>query len=71
MEQSLESRIDALVAEHSMPEMVEALVVLSRRYEEALAREQNGEHQGWGAWERALTAALVEVEGPNALDDLG
>ena len=68
-ENPLLDRLDALMGEYSMPELVEGLLRLSRRYKAELRDRGNGEDQGWEAWDEALTGALLHGEGPQALDD--
>lgn len=67
---SLSERLDALLEDSSMPEIVAALVLLSRGYAEQLRSEGNPEYPGWETWEHALSAALLEVEGPEEFNDL-
>jgi hypothetical protein len=63
-QKSLVDRLDDLLEEASIPEMVAALVHLSRGYNELLKAEDNREYLGWEAWEQALSAVLREVAGP-------
>ena len=60
-------RLEDLLSDHSMPEIVAALIRLSREYKEQLKRERNSESQGWRCWEDALTVALREAAGPEEL----
>ena len=62
--------MDALLEDATMPELVAALVVLSRDYAEQLRREGNPEYAGWETWDHALSDALLRVEGPDEFDDL-
>lgn len=64
----LNSQLEGLIGEHSMPEVVVELVRLSRTYKEQLKREGNSEYQGWAAWDKALTAAVNEAAGPEEFD---
>jgi hypothetical protein len=66
----LTERLDELLEDSSMPEIVAALVLLSRGYAEQLRSEGNREYLGWEPWERALTAAILDVEGPEELEVL-
>jgi hypothetical protein len=66
----LTERLDELLEDSSMPEIVAALVLLSRGYAEQLRSEGNREYLGWKPWERALTAGILEVEGPEELEAL-
>lgn len=69
-EHSLNDRVEALLDDFSMPEVVAALVLLSRDYAAQLRREGNREYLGWEPWERALAAAIREVAGPEELHEL-
>lgn len=66
----LTERLDDLLDDSSMPEIVAALVLLSREYAEQLRREGNPEYPGWETWEHVLSAALREVEGPEEFSEL-
>ncbi len=66
----LTERLDELLEDASMPKIVAALVLLSRGYAEQLRSEGDREYLGWEPWERALTAAILEVEGPEELNEL-
>jgi hypothetical protein len=66
----LTERLDELLEHSSLPEIVAALVLLSRGYAEQLRNEGNREYLGWEPWERALTAAILDVEGPEELEVL-
>jgi hypothetical protein len=44
----LTERLDELLEDSSMPEIVAALVLLSRGYAEQLRSEGNREYLGWG-----------------------
>ena len=66
----LVERMDALLDDSSMPELVAALVLLSRDYAEQLRRDGNPEYPGWETWDHVLSAALLEVEGPEEFNDL-
>ena len=61
---SLKVMMDELLEGSSMPELVATLALLSRDYTEQLRREVNPEYPGWKIWEQALSAALLQVEGP-------
>lgn len=67
---SLTERIDELLEDSSMPELVAALVLLSRDYTEQLRRDGNPEYPGWEIWDQALSAALLRVEGPTEFEAL-
>ena len=69
-ERSLTERMDELLEDSSMPELVAALVLLSREYAEQLRREGNPEYPGWEIWDQALSAVLLQVEGQDEFDDL-
>ena len=69
-ERSLTERMDELLEDSSMPELVAALVLLSREYAEQLRREGNPEYPAWEGWEQALSAVLLQVEGPDEFEDL-
>ena len=64
------NNVEALLDEKSMPEIVAALVYLSRRYKEQLQQENNREYIGWETWEQALSAVISEVEGPEESNEL-
>lgn len=64
------SNIETLIDTRSMPEVVAALVYVSRQYKERLQQEGNREYMGWENWEQALSAAINEVEGPDGLSEL-
>jgi hypothetical protein len=59
----LVDRLDDLLEEYGMPEVVAALVHLSRSYAEALRDESNRESLGWEPWERGLSGAFREAAG--------
>src|SRR4051812_13998820 len=63
-------RLDNLLTDTSMPEVVAGLARLSRQYKEQLKRQGNSEHQGWEAWEQALAVALREGAGQDEHDEL-
>jgi len=67
---TLAQSLEKLIGERSMPEVVAALIRLSRGYKEQLQREGNSESQGWQSWESALSAALGDVAGPEELEEL-
>lgn len=67
---SLVSDLDALLGEFSMPEIVAALVRISRTYKDQLQRERNSEYQGWALWEDTLVDALRRVAGDDELKEL-
>ena len=62
--------MDALLEDASMPELIAALVLLSRDYAQELRKEGDPEYRGWQTWERVLSDALLEVEGPEEMEDL-
>ena len=66
----LVKRLEGLLEEASMPELVAALIRLSRDYSEHLRREKNSEFQGWDVWEAALSQTLRQVEGQDEYEDL-
>ena len=66
----LVDQLDALMEDSSMPELVAALVILSRSYKDQLKAEKNNEWQGWAVWDDALSAALVRVGGQEEYDEL-
>jgi hypothetical protein len=49
--------LEHLVGDHSMPEVVAALVRLSRAYKEQLQSESISESQGWQSREPAVSTA--------------
>lgn len=63
------AQLEKLVGNHSMPDVVAALLRLSRGYKERLKRERNSEYQGWESWETALRAAFIEAAGSEELDE--
>ncbi len=65
----LMDRLEELVGEHSMPDVVAALVRLSREYKEQLKREGISEYYGWKSWEEALKDAFSAAAGPEELDE--
>ena len=69
-DRSLQDRMDELLEDASMPELVAALVLLSRHYAEQLRREGDPEYPGWEIWDQALSDALLRVEGRDEFDDL-
>ena len=69
-DRSLTEKMDELLEDSSMPELVAALVLLSRKYAEQLRREGNSEYSAWEGWEQALSAVLLQLEGQDELDDL-
>ncbi len=64
------SNVETLIDSKSMPEVVAALVYVSRQYKERLQQEDSREYMGWESWEQALSAAINEVEGPEGLNEL-
>jgi hypothetical protein len=62
--------MDELLDGSSMPELVAALVLLSRNYAELLRRDGDSEYPGWETWDHVLSAALLQVEGPEEFNDL-
>jgi hypothetical protein len=66
----LKEQLDELLEDSSMPEIVAALVLLSRDYAEEMRREGNPEYPAWEGWEQALSAVLLKVEGPEEFEDL-
>lgn len=67
---SLVSRLDELLGESSMPEIIAALVRISRDYKDQLKREENSEYQGWAAWEDSLVDTLRRVAGDDEVKEL-
>jgi hypothetical protein len=67
---SLKEKMDELLEDSSMPELVAALVLLSRDYAEQLRSDGNPEYPGWETWDHVLSAALLQVEGPEETNEL-
>ena len=67
---SLVSKLDELLGESSMPEIVAALVRISRDYKDQLQREGNSEYQGWVGWEDSLMDALRRAAGDDEVQEL-
>ena len=51
------------MGDSSAPEIVEALLVISRHYKRQFKRERNREYIGWEVVEAALVKALTNLEG--------
>jgi hypothetical protein len=64
------NNVEALLDEKSMPEIVAALIYISRSYKQRLQQEDNREYIGWENWELALSAVINDVEGPEELNEL-
>jgi hypothetical protein len=56
-------RLESLLQDTSMPEIIEALLKLSHKYAAQLRRERNSEYQAWEGIEDALKNALEEIGG--------
>ena len=56
-------KLESLLIESSMPEIIEALLKLSQKYAAQLKRERNSEYQAWEGIEDALKTALEEIGG--------
>jgi hypothetical protein len=59
----LVEKLDNLLQEASMPEIIGALVKLCRKYKLILKRENNREYIGWEVIEYALKRAYLESGG--------
>jgi hypothetical protein len=68
-EQMLTS-LEGMLADSSMPEIVAALIRLSRKYGKLLRRERSNEYVGWEVWEKALSEALRKAAGRDELEEL-
>lgn len=64
------NNVEALLDEKSMPEIVAALIYISRSYKQCLQQEDNREYIGWENWELALSTVINDVEGPEELNEL-
>ncbi len=64
------NNVEALLDEKSMPEIVAALIYISRSYKQRLQQEDNREYIGWENWELALSTVINDVEGPEELNEL-
>ncbi len=65
----LMDRLEEVLREQSMPEIVAALIRLSREYKEKLKRQRNSEYQGWESWEEGLTIAYRQAAGDDDIDE--
>lgn len=63
MRDPIVKRLHEVMAESSAPEIVEALLVISRHYKRQFKRERNREYIGWEIVEAALAKALTTMEG--------
>lgn len=59
----LVDKLDALLEDYSLPEIIDALITLSRDYKEQLKAENNSEYEGWEGIEIELTRALKGIGG--------
>ena len=59
-----------MLDDSSVPVLVAALVLLCRAYAEQLRRDGDPEYPGWESWKQALSAVLLEVEGPEETSEL-
>lgn len=59
----LVEKLDSLLQEASMPEIIGALVKLCRKYKLILRRQNNREYIGWEVIEYALKNAYIESGG--------
>ena len=62
--------MDQLLHDATMPELVAALVLLSRDDAKQLRRDGNPEYPEWETWDHVLSAAHLEVEGLEELNEL-
>ena len=62
MSDPLVKRIHEVIADSSAPEIVEALLVISRHYKRQLKRARNRECIGWEVVEAALAKALTTMD---------
>ena len=67
---SLIEKLDEMVGDSSMPDIVASLIHLSRHYRDEMKKEGNSEYQGWIPWEEALSDALVKAAGKDEFDEL-
>jgi len=63
MRDPIVKRVHEVIADFSAPEIVEALLVISRHYKRQLKRDRNREYIGWEVLEVALAKALTTMEG--------
>ena len=56
-------KLDALLEDYSVPEIVDGLIALSRIYKSQLKSEKNSEWQGWEGIEVEMTRALKAIGG--------
>ena len=63
MRDPIVKQLHEMLAESSAPEMVEALLVISRYYKRLFKREHNREYIGWAVVEAALAKALAAMDG--------
>ena len=66
MRNPIVKRIHEVLADSNAPEIVEALLVISRHYKRQFKRERNREYIGWEIVEAALAEALTTMEGSSA-----
>ena len=67
---ALVSHLEVLLDASSMPEVVAALVRISRAYKDQLQRERTSEYQGWALWEESLVDALRRAAGDDEVKAL-
>ena len=58
---SLTEALNGLLAESSMPEIIEALEELCGDYKRQLKRQHNSEYQGWAVIEDALRETRARI----------
>lgn len=62
--------LDDMLGEASMPEIVAALIWLSKGYKEQMISDNNSEYQGWVTWEDNLSDMLKAIVGQEEFDEL-
>lgn len=65
---SLMERIDELIEEWSMPELVAVLVAYSHAWKEQFQKDGNSEWQGWAVWEDELAKAYKACTGDDEME---
>lgn len=66
MRDPIVKRLHEVLGDSSVPEIVEALLVISRHYKRQFKPERNREYIGWVIVEAALAKALTTMEGSSA-----